>query len=205
MPVSRRRAGHTQAGRGDAWRPIRLRVGADGRRLGALDGRPEPHVACREAGGSVCWRPVTSCRVDEGHAEAETRVRESFGRQPFMQTLGATLDEVGQGRTTIRLPSRQPLAQQHGYLHGGALISVLDSACGYAALSVVAAPGTEVLTAELKVNLLGPVAGAAVIAHGRVVRAGRTLSVCQGDAYDADDPSKHLATMLATMVVVSAT
>jgi uncharacterized protein (TIGR00369 family) len=142
--------------------------------------------------------------VDEGLAEAETRVRESFGRQPFMQTLGATLDEVGQGRTTIRLPSREPLAQQHGYLHAGALVSVLDSACGYAALSV-AAPGSEVLTAELKVNLLAPVAGAAVIAHGRVVRAGRTLSVCQGDAYDADDPSKHLATMLATMVVVSAT
>jgi uncharacterized protein (TIGR00369 family) len=138
--------------------------------------------------------------VDE---RREARVRESFGRQAFMQTLGATLEEVGDGRTTIRLPSRKQLSQQHGYLHGGALVCVLDSACGYAALSV-AAPGSEVLTAELKVNLLAPAAGAAVIASGRVVRAGRTLSVCQGDAYDADDSSKHLATMLATIVVVSA-
>jgi uncharacterized protein (TIGR00369 family) len=135
------------------------------------------------------------------HPGFETRVRESFGRQAFMRTLGATLQEVGEGRTTIRLPRDATLSQQHGYVHAGALIAVLDSACGYAALSV-AAPGSEVLTAELKVNLLAPAAGTTVIAHGRVVRAGRTLSVCQGDAYDVEDPSKHLATMLATMVVV---
>lgn len=141
--------------------------------------------------------------MTEQHTGFETRVRESFGRQAFMHTLGATLDEVGEGRTTIRLPRDAALAQQHNYLHGGALIAVLDSACGYAALSV-AAPESEVLTAELKVNLLARATGAAVIARGRVVRAGRTLSVCQGDAYDADDPSKHLATMLATMVVVPA-
>src|SRR5215208_518842 len=137
------------------------------------------------------------------HEGFETRVRDSFGRQTFMRTLGATLEEVGEGRTTIRLHRDRAFGQQHGYLHAGALIAVLDSACGYAALSV-AAPGTEVLTAELKVNLLAPAAGAAVIARGRVVRAGRTLVVCQGDAHDADDPSKHLATMLATMVVVPA-
>jgi uncharacterized protein (TIGR00369 family) len=137
------------------------------------------------------------------HAGFEARVRESFGRQAFMRTLGATLDEVGEGRTTIRLPRDPAFAQQRGYLHAGALIAVLDSGCGYAALSVEA-PGFEVLTAELKVNLLAPVAGAAVIAQGRVVRAGRTLTVCQGDAYDADDRSKHLATMLATMVGVPA-
>lgn len=135
-----------------------------------------------------------------GQADLEKRVRDSFGRQAFMRTLGAHLDEVGDGRTTIRLPRDPALGQQHGYLHGGALIAVLDSACGYAALSV-APPGSEVLTAELKVNLLAPAGGAAVMAVGRVVRAGRTLCVCQGDAYDADDPSKHLATMLATMVV----
>jgi uncharacterized protein (TIGR00369 family) len=133
----------------------------------------------------------------------ETRVRESFGRQAFMRTLGATLDEVGEGRTTIRLPRDDALTQQHGYLHGGALVSVLDSACGYAALSI-AASGAEVLTAELKVNLLAPATGAGVVVHGRVIRAGRTLTVCQGDAYDADDPSRHLAIMLATMVVVPA-
>ena len=133
------------------------------------------------------------------HAGVETRVRESFERQAFMRTLGATLDDVGEGRATILLPHSPVLAQQHGYVHGGALIAVLDSACGYAALSIAAA-GSEVLTAELKVNLLAPAAGR-VIAQGRVVRAGRTLTVCQGDAYDADDPSRHLATMLATMAV----
>jgi uncharacterized protein (TIGR00369 family) len=130
-------------------------------------------------------------------------VRDSFGRQTFMRTLGATLEEVGEGRTVIRLPRDPALLQQRGYLHAGALIAVMDSACGYAALST-APTGSDVLTAELKVNLLAPVAGASVIAHGRVIRAGRTLIVCQGDAYDAGDPSKHLATMLATMVVVPA-
>jgi len=131
----------------------------------------------------------------------ETRVRESFARQGFMRTLGAELVEVGEGATAIRLPRGEPVAQQHGYMHAGALIAVVDTACGYAALTV-APPDSEVLTSELKINLLSPAAGAAVIARGRVVRAGRRLTVCQGDVYDADDPSKHLATMLGTVVVV---
>lgn len=132
----------------------------------------------------------------------ETRVRESFGRQGFMRTLGAVLEEVGEGSVVIRLRHDDAIGQQHGYLHAGALIAVIDSACGYAALTL-AAPRHEVLTAELKVNLLRP-AGGDVIARGRVVRAGRSLTVCQGDAYDAGDPSRHLATMLATVVQVPA-
>jgi uncharacterized protein (TIGR00369 family) len=131
----------------------------------------------------------------------ETRVRESFARQGFMRTLGAELVEVGEGTTAIRLPRGEPVAQQHGYMHAGALIAVVDTACGYAALTV-APPDSEVLTSELKINLLSPAAGAAVIARGRVVRAGRRLTVCQGDVYDADDPARHLATMLGTVVVV---
>jgi uncharacterized protein (TIGR00369 family) len=146
---------------------------------------------------------MTSGGTAAGHADFETRVKESFGRQAFMRTLGATLDEVAEGRMAIRLPCDPALGQQHGYLHAGALIAVLDSACGYAAMSVTA-PGSEVLTAELKVNLLAPAAGAAILARGRVLRAGRSLIVCQGDAHDADDPSKHLATMLMTMAVLSA-
>jgi uncharacterized protein (TIGR00369 family) len=139
--------------------------------------------------------------MEAGDAEVETRVRESFGRQGLMRTLGATLDEVGEDSVVIRLARADAVAQQHGYVHAGALIAVLDTACGYAALTV-APPGHEVLTAELKVNLLRPAAGAGVVAHGRVVRAGRTLTVCQGDAYDAGDPSRHLATMLTTVVAV---
>lgn len=119
----------------------------------------------------------------------ETRVRESFARQGFLHTLGAELVEVGEGTTAIRLPRGEPVAQQHGYVHAGALIAVVDTACGYAALTV-APPDSEVLTSELKINLLSPAAGAAVVARGRVVRAGRRLTVCQGDVYDADDPSK---------------
>lgn len=130
----------------------------------------------------------------------ETQVRRSFARQPFMHTLGATLEEVGEGTTRIRLPREQPLTQQHGFMHAGALISVMDVACGYAALSL-APPRSEVLTAELKVNLLRPVACEAVVAEGRVLKAGRKLTVCQGDAYDAENPSRHLATILATMVI----
>ena len=125
----------------------------------------------------------------------DERVKASFDRQTFMLTLGARLEQAGDGTVVIRLPRAETLLQQHGYLHAGALISVMDSACGYAALST-APDGSEVLTSELKVNLLAPVTGAAVIARGRVIRAGRTLTVCQGDAYDADDPSKHLATMV---------
>src|SRR5687767_15962238 len=101
----------------------------------------------------------------------DQRVKESFDRQSFMRTLGATLEQAGDGDVAIRLPLADALAQQHGYLHGGALISVLDSACGYAALSL-APEGHEVLTTELKLNLLAPVCGTAVIARGRVLRAG---------------------------------
>jgi uncharacterized protein (TIGR00369 family) len=136
-------------------------------------------------------------------ADVETRVRASFARQGLMRTLGAEIVEVGEGTTAIHLPRGEAVAQQHGYVHAGALIAVVDTACGYAALTV-APPDSEVLTSELKINLLSPAAGAAVIARGRVVRAGRRLTVCQGDVHDADDPSKHLATMLSTVVVVPA-
>jgi uncharacterized protein (TIGR00369 family) len=131
---------------------------------------------------------------------ATTQVRESFARQTFMQTLGATLKSVEEGTVEILLPKGDGLLQQHGYLHAGAVITVIDSSCGYAALSM-APEGSEVLTSELKVNLLAPATGD-VVAKGRVIRAGRTLTVCQGDAFLAKDPSKHIATMLATMVTV---
>jgi acyl-coenzyme A thioesterase PaaI-like protein len=82
-------------------------------------------------------------------ADFETRVRESFARQGLMRTLGAELEEVGEGTTAIRLPRGEALSQQHGYVHAGALIAVVDTACGYAALTV-APPDSEVLTSELR-------------------------------------------------------
>jgi uncharacterized protein (TIGR00369 family) len=110
----------------------------------------------------------------------EARVRASFDKQQFMQTLGARLEKVAPGEVTISLPFRADLTQQHGFLHAGAVTSVVDSACGYAALTLME-PGAAVLAVEFKVNLLAPAAGERFLAIGRVVRAGHTLTVCSGE------------------------
>jgi uncharacterized protein (TIGR00369 family) len=133
-------------------------------------------------------------------ASAERRVRASFERQGLMATLGASITSVENGAVEIRLQPRDELGQQHGYLHAGVVIAVIDSACGYAALSLVDAPD-EVLTVELKANLLAPAGGGELRARGRVLRAGRTLTVCQGDAFIAvPDGERHVATALVTII-----
>ncbi len=131
-----------------------------------------------------------------------SRVRDSFARQAAMATLGATLERVEPGEVEIRLPFRSDLTQQHGFLHAGVMTAVVDSACGYAALSLMPA-GAGVLTVEFKVNLLAPGEGEAVVARGRVLRAGRTLTVCTGEATAfTGGKEKLVLTMLATMMVV---
>jgi uncharacterized protein (TIGR00369 family) len=128
------------------------------------------------------------------------RVRASFARQGAMSTLGAELADVASGRVAIALPVEPRLSQQHGFLHAGVVVAALDSACGYAALTLMP-EDAEVLTVELKVNLLAPASGDRVVAEGEVVRAGRTLTVCRGDAYaEREGERTHVATMLATMV-----
>jgi uncharacterized protein (TIGR00369 family) len=128
------------------------------------------------------------------------RVRASFARQGVMATLGADLTDVAAGRVAIALPIEPRLSQQDGFLHAGVVVPALDSACGYAALSLMP-DDAEVLTVELKVNLLAPAGGHRLVAEGRVVRAGRTLTVCAGDAYAEQGSERvHVATMLATMV-----
>ncbi len=132
----------------------------------------------------------------------EERVRRSFSNQPFMFTLGAELTAVGEGMVEIRLPFTRKLTQQHGFLHAGAVIAILDSACGYAALSL-AGKGMEVLTVELKVNLLAPATGDVLIAKAQVKKYGKTLSVCSADAFAMTDAGeKMVATMLATIINV---
>jgi uncharacterized protein (TIGR00369 family) len=132
----------------------------------------------------------------------ELRVRESFSRQEMMKTLGAQLSTVGSGATEIRFPCAVSLTQQHGFVHAGAVTTALDSACGYAALSVAPA-GTEVLSVEFKVNLLAPATGEAIVARAQVKRAGKTLTVCAGDAFAVrPEGEKLIATMLATMIYV---
>jgi uncharacterized protein (TIGR00369 family) len=135
----------------------------------------------------------------------EERVRQSFSRQAFMSTLGAELTAVVQGGVEIRLPFSPNLTQQSGYLHAGAITAVLDSACGYAALTL-AADDKEVLTVELKVNLLAPATGEVFAARAHVKKAGRTLTVCAADAFAiSDGREKIVATMLATIMAVPIT
>jgi uncharacterized protein (TIGR00369 family) len=131
-----------------------------------------------------------------------SEVRASFGQQTFMTLLGATLERVELGEVDIALPYREDLLQQHRYLHGGAITTVGDTACGYAAYTLMPI-GVTVLSVEFKVNLLAPAEGDRFLAEGRVIRAGRTLTVCSGDVYGfRDTVRKHVATMQATMIQV---
>jgi uncharacterized protein (TIGR00369 family) len=132
----------------------------------------------------------------------EARVRKSFDKQAFMVTLGATLSRVTRGEVTIELPYRGDLTQQHGFLHAGVVTSIVDSACGYAALSVMP-EGAAVLSVEFKLNLLAPAQGERFAARARVLKAGRTLVVTAGDVFAVTGGEEKLvATMLATMMTV---
>jgi uncharacterized protein (TIGR00369 family) len=110
----------------------------------------------------------------------EQRVRASFARQAAMRMLGVTMERVVPGEVELALPFRADLTQQHGFLHAGIVAAVVDSACGYAALSLME-PGVAVLSVEFKVQLLAPARGAWFRARGQVIRAGRTLSVVTGE------------------------
>jgi uncharacterized protein (TIGR00369 family) len=132
----------------------------------------------------------------------EKKVRDSFGRQLFMSTIGAEMIWVGRGSVEIRFPFSSKLTQQNGFVHGGAVTSIMDSACGYAALSV-APEEVDVLSVEFKVNLLAPAVGESFVARASVKRVGNRLSVCTADAFAARaGEEKLIATMLATMMNV---
>jgi uncharacterized protein (TIGR00369 family) len=132
----------------------------------------------------------------------ESRVRASFARQSVMTLLGASLERVAPGEVDIRLPFRADLTQQHGFLHAGVTTTIADSACGYAAFTLMP-PAAAVLTVEFKVNLMAPAAGETFLARGRVVRAGRTLTICSGDVFAVEGTDeKHVLTMLATVMTV---
>ena len=133
----------------------------------------------------------------------EQAVRNSFAAQRLMATIGARLTLVAAGKIEIRVPFRPDLTQQHGFLHAGVVTSALDSACGYAAFSLMP-EDVGVLTVEFKTNLLAPARGDELIARGRVVRAGRTITVCQADASMLTGSGEtSVATMLATIMMIS--
>jgi uncharacterized protein (TIGR00369 family) len=132
----------------------------------------------------------------------ESRVRGSFARQRFMATLGATLEHVAPGEIAIAFTHHERLTQQHGFLHAGVMTSIADSACGYAALSLME-PAVGVLSVEFKVNMLAPAVGERFVATGRVVRSGRTLTVCVGEVTaERDGQTIPLLLMQATMMAV---
>lgn len=132
------------------------------------------------------------------------RIAASFATQGLMDTIGARLAVVSDGEVHIEMPYSERLSQQHGYLHAGAVTTIVDSACGYAALT--RAPlDCEVVTAEFKINLLRPALGDSFLAIGRVQNAGKTLTVCTGEvrAFVGADPAyKVVALMQATIVNV---
>lgn len=119
-----------------------------------------------------------------------------------MSTIGAELVRVAAGNVEIHLPFRADLTQQHGFLHAGVTTAVMDSCCGYAALSLMP-PGAGVLTVEFKTNLLAPARGDVLVARGKVVRAGRTITVCTADAVMLTQGAETaVATMLATIMTI---
>ena len=129
-------------------------------------------------------------------------MRRSFARQAFMEYLGVEIEYLSPGETDLALPFRRELMQQHDYFHGGATATIADSAAGYAALSLFPA-GIGVLTAEFKINLLNPAVGDLLVARGRVIKPGRTLTVSRSDVYALNDNSEsHIATALVTLMSI---
>lgn len=130
------------------------------------------------------------------------KVRQSFARQTVMNLLGATLADIRPGWCEIRLPFRADLCQQHGFFHAGITSTVVDSAAGYAGFSLMPA-GSSVLSVEFKVNLLAPADGELLIAVGEVVKPGKNLVICKGDAYVVKGlKTTHCAMMQQTLMTM---
>lgn len=138
-------------------------------------------------------------------ADYAARTRASFARQPAMATLGAVLAEVAPGRVVVTMRHRPELCQQHGFLHAGMVSTALDSACGYAAFTLMPADA-GVLTIEFKVNLLAPAKGPAFRMEAEVTKAGRTISVVDARAFQCGDDGsgrKPIASMTATIMTIT--
>ena len=130
-------------------------------------------------------------------------VRLSFARQPFMAHIGASLVSVTPGACEISLDHRPELTQQHGFVHGGVVGAIIDSAMGYAAFSL-AVPGSSVLTVEYKLNLVAPGDGDRLIARGEVARAGRTLIVSRGEVFAVKNGEETLCAVATQTAMILA-
>ncbi|MBO6835527.1 MAG: PaaI family thioesterase [Alphaproteobacteria bacterium] len=130
------------------------------------------------------------------------RVRDSFGRQAFMATIGAELTDVAPGHVEMRLPYRPALGQQHGFFHGGVIGTLADNAGGYAAFTLMS-PEDSILTVEYKMNIVSPGRGDALVAVGTVLKPGRTLTVCEVKVYaETAGERKLCATAICTLMTM---
>jgi uncharacterized protein (TIGR00369 family) len=139
--------------------------------------------------------------MDAPNPSFAQEVERSFARQAIMNLIGAKLSLVEPGVIEITLPYRADLTQQRGFLHAGVVTTIADSACGYAAYSLMPS-GSEVLSVEFKVNLLRPAQGESFVARAEVIKAGRTLTVVRADVFGIDGNGKRelVATMQGTMI-----
>ena len=132
----------------------------------------------------------------------DQRVRDSFARQKAMATLGIAIEQLSPGEIELGMAYAEAYTQQHGFMHAGIMTAALDSACGYAAFSLMPA-NAEVLTVEFKTNLLAPARGSRFVFRARVVKPGRTLTFCEAQAYAfTDDGEKLVATMTGTLMAL---
>lgn len=143
-----------------------------------------------------------SCSFTPLTPDFERRVQSSFSAQPFMNLIGAELVKIIPGEVEIKLPFRSNLTQQHGFMHAGIMATIADNACGYAAFSLMPADAS-VLSIEFKVNLLSPAKGDSFLARGKVIKPGRTITVCSGEVFAiSEGEPKLVATMAATMMTL---
>ncbi len=144
--------------------------------------------------------PMAFAAKDPNFSE---RVRASFARQQAMATLGVEIARLAPGEIELAMPYAPALTQQHGFIHGGILATALDSACGYAAFSLMP-PDAAILTVEFKTNLLAPAKGERFLFRARVVKPGRTLTVCEGHAFaiEGDGEERLIATMTGTLIAL---
>ena len=139
---------------------------------------------------------------DLENPDFQSAIHESFDRLTLMRTIGATLGRVSVGEVEVVLPFRSDLTQHHGFIAAAVLTAVVDVACGYAAMSLMPSE-CSVVTIEYKANFLAPARGERMVARGRVIRPGRTVTACAGDVFAVDGEHETLvATLLATMMRV---
>jgi uncharacterized protein (TIGR00369 family) len=141
--------------------------------------------------------------IEPSDPDWETKLRDSFARQGAMETVGARLVRVAPGEVDIEVTRHPAIQQQHGYVHGGVVGMLADSAGGYAGFSTMP-PGASVLTVEYKMNLLSPADGDTILAKGRVVKPGRTLVVTQAEVFSVKQGRAKLCALMTQTLMTMA-